>query len=135
MADGLLCGFRALDLTDEKGFICGQILANLGVDIIKVEKPGGDRARNIPPFYHDIQKPENSLYWLAFNTDKKSVTLDIEKDKGRDLFRKLADKADFVLESFPPGYLGALNLDYDALSQVNQKIIVTSITHFGQQGP
>lgn len=135
MTDGLLSGFRALDLTDEKGFVCGQILAALGVDVIKVEKPGGDSARNIPPFYHDTPDPEKSLYWFAFNTDKRSMTLNLETDRGQDLFRKLVEKADFVLESFPPGYMDGLGLGYEALSRVNQRIIVTSITHFGQKGP
>ncbi|MFC1948158.1 CoA transferase, partial [Chloroflexota bacterium] len=62
MTDGLLSGYRALDLTDEKGFVCGQILASIGVDVIKIERPGGDLARNIPPFYQDAQDPESSLY-------------------------------------------------------------------------
>jgi len=135
MADSLLSGFRALDLTDEKGAACGQILATMGVDVIKIEKPGGDPARNIPPFYHDTPDPEKSLNWFAFNTDKRSITLNLETDQGQDLFRKLVQKADFVLESFFPGYMDGLGLGYEALSQVNQRIIVTSITHFGQKGP
>jgi len=70
MADSLLSGFRALDLTDEKGFVCGKILAAIGIDVIKIEKPGGDLARSIPPFYQDIPDPEKNINWLAFNTDK-----------------------------------------------------------------
>ena len=62
MEQNLLTGCRALDLTDEKGFVCGKILGALGVDVIKVERPGGDQARNIPPFFHDIPNPEKSLY-------------------------------------------------------------------------
>jgi benzylsuccinate CoA-transferase BbsE subunit len=135
MTDSLLTGFRALDLTDEKGFICGKILATLGVEVIKIEKPWGDPARNIPPFYHDAPDPEKSLCWFAFNTDKRSITLNLETDQGQDLFRKLVEKADFVLESFSPGYLDGLGLGYEALSRINKRIILTSITHFGQKGP
>jgi benzylsuccinate CoA-transferase BbsE subunit len=135
MVDSLLSGFRALDLTDEKGFVCGQILATLGVDVIKIEKPGGDSAGNIPLFLHDKPELEKSLYWFAFNTDKRSITLDLEKDRGQDLFRKLVAKADFVLESFSPGYMDSFGLGYEALRRVNKRIIVTSITHFGQKGP
>ena len=135
MEQNLLTGCRALDLTDEKGFVCGKILGALGVDVIKVEKPGGDQARNIPPFFHDIPDPEKSLYWMAFNTDKRGITLNIETEEGQRLFRRLAEKADFVIESFPPGYLDKLGLGYEALRLVNPRIIVTSITPFGQTGP
>jgi len=135
MADSLLNGFRALDLTDEKGFVCGQILAALGADVIKVERPGGDAARNLPPFYHEAPDPEKSLQWFAFNSNKRSITLNLETSRGRDLFRNLARKADFVLESFQPGHMEGLSLGYEALKSVNKRIVVTSITHFGQKGP
>jgi crotonobetainyl-CoA:carnitine CoA-transferase CaiB-like acyl-CoA transferase len=135
MADSLLSGFRALDLTDEKGFVCGKILAALGVETIKVEKPGGDPARGIPPFLHNAPEPEKSLYWFAFNTDKRSITLNLEASQGRDLFSKLVERADFVLESFTPGYMDSLGLSYEALRRLNPRIIVTSITPFGQKGP
>ena len=135
MAESLLSGCRALDLTDEKGFVCGKILAALGVDVIKIEKPGGDPARNTPPYYHDIPDPEKSLYWMAFNTDKHAITLNIETRQGQDLFRRLAENADFVVESFSPGYLDRLGLGYEALRLMNPRIIVTSITSFGQNGP
>ena len=78
MAGGLLSGFRALDLTDEKGFVCGKILGALGVDTIKIERPGGDPGRLLPPIYRG-----KSLHWDAYNTDKRSVTLDLEKKEGR----------------------------------------------------
>lgn len=135
MADSLLGGFRALDLTDEKGFVCGKILAALGVEVIKIERPGGDPARGIPPFLHNTPDPEKSLYWFAFNTDKRSITLNLEVSRGQELFRKLVAKADFVLESFTPGYMDSLGLGYAALRQVNPRIIMTSITPFGQRGP
>jgi benzylsuccinate CoA-transferase BbsE subunit len=135
MADSLLSGFRALDLTDEKGFACGKVLAAFGVETIKIEKPGGDPSRGIPPFLHDTQEPEQSLYWFAFNTDKRGITLNLESSQGQDLFRKLVEKADFVLESFTPGYLDSLGLGYEALRRINPGIILTSITPFGQKGP
>ena len=74
---GILTPYRALDLTDEKGLLCGKILADMGVDVIKIEKPGGDPARKIGPFYHDIPNPEKSLFWFAYNTNKRSITLNI----------------------------------------------------------
>ncbi len=132
MTDRLLDGFRALDLTDEKGFVCGKILATLGVDVTKVERPGGDASRKIPPLDPDS---EQSLYWLSFNTDKRGITLDIESEQGRDIFRRLLKSADFLIESFMPGYLEGLGLGYDSLSQLSPRLIVTSITAFGQHGP
>ncbi len=83
MTDGLLSGFRALDLTDQKGFVCGKILAAMGVETIKVERPGGDPARLIPPFLHNERHPEKSLYWLAFNTDKRVLPLTSINPKDR----------------------------------------------------
>ena len=131
----LLGGYRILDLADEKGLYCGKLLADLGADVIKVEKPGGDACRNIGPFYHDIPEKEKSLYWFHFNTSKRSITLDIEKRDGQEIFKKLATQVDFVVESFPPGYLAGLGLGYAALEKINPRIIVVSITPFGQTGP
>lgn len=133
--DSLLKPFLALDLTDEKGFLCGKILADLGVEVIKIEKPGGDPSRMIGPFYNDIPHPEKSLYWFAFNTGKKSITLDIKKERGKEIFLRLVEKADFVIESFYPGIMEKLGVGYFILSQINPRIIMTSITPFGQDGP
>jgi len=135
MANSLLSGFRALDLTDEKGFVCGKILAAMGVDTVKIEKPGGDPTRNIPPFYQDTTDPEKSLYWFVYNTDKRGITLNLETSRGRELFKELVKRSDFVLESFTPGYLDSLGLGYEGLSRVNPRVIMTSITPFGQKGP
>ncbi|MFC1820270.1 CaiB/BaiF CoA transferase family protein [Thermodesulfobacteriota bacterium] len=135
MTDSLLSGFRAIELTDEKGFVCGKILAAMGVDVIKIEKTGGDPSRNIPPFYQDSPDPEKSLYWLAFNTDKRSITLNLEESQGQELFRKLAERVDFILESFQPGFMDSHGIGYEALSRINPRIIMTSITPFGQKGP
>lgn len=133
--DLLLANLRALDLTDERGFLCGRILADLGAEVIKIEKPGGDKSRNIGPFYHDIADPEKSLYWFAFNANKKGITLDILSHDGQEIFKRLVEKVDFVIESFPVGYLDSLFLGYHELSQLNSRLVMTSITPFGQDGP
>lgn len=131
----MLGGLRALDLTGEASSFCGKILAQLGVDVIKVERPGGDPSRNIGPFYHDIQDPEKSLYWFAYNESKRGITLNIEMPEGQDIFKKLVAKADFVIESFPVGYMERLGLSYQELSAINPGLIMTAITPFGQTGP
>ena len=81
----MLSPYRVLDLTTERGLLCGQMLADLGADVIKVEPPGGSSARNIGPFYKDAPHPDRSLYWWAYNRNKRAITLDIERDAGRDL--------------------------------------------------
>ena len=131
----MLSGLRALDLTNELGFFCGKLLAEFSVDVIKIEKPSGDPARKYGPFYKDTPDPEKSLYWLAFNDSKRGITLNIETEEGREIFRKLARKADFVIESFSPGYLDGLELGYAQLSSINPGLIMASITPFGQTGP
>jgi crotonobetainyl-CoA:carnitine CoA-transferase CaiB-like acyl-CoA transferase len=131
----MLSSCRALDLTDEKGFLCGKILADLGVDVIKVERPGGDPARRIGPFWKDIPDPEKSLYWFAYNASKRGVTLNMETADGREIFKDLVKTSDFILESFPPGYLKHRKLHYPALRKINRRIICVSITPFGQKGP
>ncbi|MBI2850290.1 MAG: CoA transferase [Chloroflexi bacterium] len=132
---GMLSPYRALDLTDEKGLLCGKILGDLGADVIKIERPGGDPARNIGPFYHDEPDPEKSLLWFSLNTSKRGITLNIETADGREIFKKLVKTADFVIESFPPGYLDKLGLGYSALDKIKPGIILISITSFGQTGP
>jgi benzylsuccinate CoA-transferase BbsE subunit len=131
----LLDSFRVLDLTDHKGYFCGKILAELGADVIKIEKPGGDPARQLGPFYKNIPDPEKSLHWFAYNLNKRGITLDIETEDGRSLFKRLVQSSHFVIESFPVGYLDEMGLGYAGLSAINPRIIVTSITPFGRTGP
>jgi crotonobetainyl-CoA:carnitine CoA-transferase CaiB-like acyl-CoA transferase len=131
----MLSHCRALDLTDDKGFLCGKILADLGVDVIKLEKPGGDSSRSIGGFWHDDPDPEKSLYWFAYNSNKRGITLDIEKADGREIFKKLVKTSDFVIESYPPGYMDGLGIGYTALSEIRSDIIMASITPFGPGGP
>jgi benzylsuccinate CoA-transferase BbsE subunit len=126
---------RVLDLAGEMGQYCTKLLADLGADVIKVEPPGGDPARNLPPFYHDEPDPQKSLYWLNLNTSKRSVTLNIEDPEGRKLLERLVATADVVVESFQPGYLDGLGLGYEGLGRIKPDIVLTSITGFGQTGP
>ncbi len=127
--------YRVLDLSDDKGQFCGKLLADLGCEVIKVEKPGGDPARQIGPFYHDVRDPEKSLFWFANNRGKKSITLDIESGYGQTILKNLVKQSDVIIESFDPGYLDGLGLGYTKLSQINPQIIMASITPFGQTGP
>lgn len=131
----MLSPFRVLDLTDDKGFLCAKILADLGADVIKIEPPGGDLSRNLGPFYQDNPDPEKSLYWWAYNLNKRGITLNIESPDGRDIFKRLVTKAHFVIESFPVGYLDKLGLSFTQLSHINPALVLTSITPFGQSGP
>jgi crotonobetainyl-CoA:carnitine CoA-transferase CaiB-like acyl-CoA transferase len=133
--ESMLSPYRALDLTGEEGLYCGKLLADLGADVIKMEQPGGDAARSLGPFYHNEPHPERSLFWWALNAGKRSITLNLETADGRDLFKRLVKKTDFVIESFPPGYLEKLGLDYTHLEKLNPGIILISITPFGQTGP
>lgn len=134
-APAALDDIRVLDLAGEIGQYCTKLLADLGADLIKIEPPGGDPARDLPPFYHDEPDDEKSLYWLNLNTSKRSVTLNIEDPEGRDLLGKLVATADVVVESFQPGYLDGLGLGYEGLARIKPDIILTSITGFGQTGP
>ena len=131
----MLNGCRALDLTDENGFLCGKILADLGADVIKIERPSGDPSRRTGPFWADIPHPEKSLYWFAYNSNKRGITLNIESNDGREILRELVKTADFVIESFSPGFMDNLGLGYSTLSSIKKGIILTSITPFGQVGP
>ena len=126
---------RVLDLADEKGLYCAKIFADMGADVIKVEKPGGDSTRDIPPFYQDIPHRERSLYFWQYNNDKKSITLNLEVTEGQQIFKTLVKTADIIIETYPPGYLDSLNLGYEALKKINPALIITSITPFGQTGP
>src|SRR3972149_1049401 len=131
----MLAPYRALDLTDEKGLFCGKILADLGADVIQVEKPHGNPARRIPPFCANDAGPEKSLYWFAFSAGKRSVTLDLDTDAGKGVLLRLCKTADFVIESFPVGYLQRAGLGYEVLSRAHPGLIMASITPFGETGP
>ena len=126
--------YRVLDLSEGGCMLGGKILGDLGADVIKIEPPQGSSSR-IGPFYKNIQDPEKSLFWFAYNANKRGITLDITKTEGQRLFKELVQTADIVMESFEPGYLSRLKLGYPDLCQVKPNIIFTSITPFGQSGP
>jgi benzylsuccinate CoA-transferase BbsE subunit len=130
----MLSHLRALDLTDDKGFLCGKILSDLGVDVIKIEKPGGDPSRQKGSFWGSKHDPEKNLYWFAYNTNKRGITLDIETGQGQEIFKKLVNTADFIIESFPPGYMDKLGIGYKNFNKI-KKLIWASITPFGAEGP
>lgn len=131
----LLPPYRVLDLSGPEAVFCGKLLADYGADVVRVEPPGGHSSRARPPFAGDQPGPERSLYFLFYNTNKRSITLDLESSAGRGLFRRLAGRADVVLESYPVGYMDSLGLGYEALRAINPGIIVASVTPFGQTGP
>ena len=133
--DYLLTPYRVLDLTGEHGLMCGKVLGDFGAEVIVVEPPGGHPARAIGPFYKDEVHPEKSLFWFAFNTSKKGITLDITRPAGQQILKELVRHADIVVESFAPGYLDALGLGYERLSTIKPDVIFTSITPFGSTGP
>jgi len=131
--DTALGDIRILDLAGEIGQYATKLLADLGADVIKVEAPGGDPVRALPPHYQ--KHPDLSLYWLNLNTNKRSITLDIAKPEARPVLEKLIATCDVVVETFEPGYMASLGLGYEALEKLRPGIILTSITGFGQTGP
>ena len=107
----LLSPYRVLDLTNEGGLLCGKILADLGADVIQIEPAGGSPARNVGPFYEDDPSPEHSLFWWSYAANKRGITLNLETADGQALLKQMVKKADFLIESFQPGYMHQLDLD------------------------
>ncbi len=134
-AQGPLAGLRVLELADEKGQFCGKLLGDLGADVVKIEPPGGEACRHAGPFLDDIPHPERSLAFWYYNTSKRGITLDLGTADGRQLFRRLAEASDVILETFRPGFLASLGLDYESLHERNPGLILCSLTPFGQTGP
>ena len=130
-----LSPYRVLDLTSEIGQYAGRALAEMGADVIKVEPPGGDPVRRIGPFVRDEPGPDRSLLWFVLNASKRGITLDLDGEAGRDLFRRLVAQTDLVLESYPPGYLKERGIDYDDLRAQHPKLVWVSVTGFGRDGP
>ena len=134
-ATSLLPGYRVLDLSSSMGAFCGKLLSDLGMDVIKVEPPDGDATRREPPFAKGHAHREGSLRFAYLNAGKRSVTLDIAKENGRKLLLDLVARSDVVLEDFEPGYLAERKLGYDVLLERQHKLILVSLTGFGQDGP
>ncbi len=134
-SDNYLAPYRVLDLTDARGILCGKMLGDLGAAVVHIEPPGGSPTRNAAPFLDNTPDPEKSLWWFAYNSNKRGVTLNLQDGEGRGLFLRLVKKSDFVIENFPPGYLDSLGIGYPDLAMVNPRVILISITPFGQEGP
>jgi crotonobetainyl-CoA:carnitine CoA-transferase CaiB-like acyl-CoA transferase len=135
---GNLAGYRILDLTSEPGFLAGKLLGDLGAEVIKVEPPGGDAARRRGPFVGGAADPERSILWLALNTHKRGITLNLDTPRGREVFLSLCRTADAVIESAgpaDPASLAARGLGYERLRNANPKLVVCCISPFGQTGP
>jgi crotonobetainyl-CoA:carnitine CoA-transferase CaiB-like acyl-CoA transferase len=118
-----------------KGQFCGKLLRDLGVEVVKVEPPGGDPVRRLGPFAHDRPHLEGSLRFAALNAGKLSLTLDLAAPQGRDLLLRLVERADALIESYEPGELERLGLGEAALRERNPRLVVTSVSGFGQSGP
>ena len=110
----MLQGIRVLDLTDESGFLAGKALGDMGADVIKLEAPAGDPARRAP-YLGDVEDPERSLLWLAMNTSKRGITLDLGHARGAELFGELVAGADVVLETSRPGELDERGIGWESL--------------------
>ena len=134
-ATSLLPGYRVLDLSSSMGAFCGKLLRDLGMDVIKVEPPGGDAGRCEPPFAKGNLHREGSLRFAYLNAGKRGITLDITREAGRKLLLELVARSDIVLETFEPGYLVKHGLGYETLLEKNKKLILVSLTGFGQEGP
>jgi crotonobetainyl-CoA:carnitine CoA-transferase CaiB-like acyl-CoA transferase len=132
---GPLAGLRVLELADETGQFCGKLLGDLGADVVKIEPPGGEGSRRVGPFLDDIPHPERSLSFWYYNTSKRGITLNLATADGRALFERLAAASDVVLETFRPGFLASLALDHETLCKQNPRLIMCSLTPFGQTGP
>ena len=133
--DKILDDVRVLDLAGPSGLYCTKLFADLGADVIKIELPGGDPVRRIGPFFHDEPHPEKSLYFFHYNTNKRSITLNIETKDGQEILKKLVKTTDVMVETFAPGYLATKGLGYPVLKEINPRLILVSITGFGQTGP
>ena len=136
MPDRALEGVKVIDLTHHiAGPYCTKLLADFGADVIKVELPGGDPARRMPPFFHDETDADKSLLFLYLNTNKRGITLNLKSLQGKAMLRELVRGADMLVENFSPRVMPGLGLDYEALRDINPSLVMTSISNFGQTGP
>lgn len=117
------------------GPYCAKLLASMGAEVIKLEPPKGDASRRVAPFVHDKVDQEHSCIYLYLNTNKKSVTLNLDTITGQGIFSQLTKEADVLIEDTEPGTMEALGLGYPALKERNPRLVVTSLTAFGQTGP
>jgi len=137
MAEQALSDVKVIDLTHFiAGPYCTKLLADCGADVIKIERPGGgDPTRRMGPFLKDEPHPEKSGLFLHLNTNKRSITLNLKAEAGKRILKELVQDADILVESFSPRVMPSLGLDHDTLHKVNPKLVMTSISNFGQTGP
>lgn len=137
MMEQALAGIKVLDLTHYiAGPYCTKLLADYGAEVIKIEKPGdGDGARRMAPFFGDDPHPEKSGLFLYLNTNKLGVTLDLKSETGVKIFEKLVRDTDILVENFSPRVMPSLGLDYENLERISARLVMTSISNFGQSGP
>jgi len=137
VADGALAGIKVIELAEMvSGPFCARLFADYGADVVKVEAPGrGDTSRTWGPFPGDVADPEKSGLFFFLNTNKRSVTLDVESKDGRDAVLRLLAHADVLIENALPARMRALGLDYETIRSVNDNLVMISITPFGQTGP
>ena len=137
MPEQALSDVKVLDLTwHTAGSYCTKLLADYGADVTKVEKPGeGDPVRRIGPFLNDKPHPEKSGAFLHLNTNKRGITLNLKSEWGKRVIKELVKDVDVLVESFSPGVMERLGLGYETLEKINPKLIMTSISNFGQWGP
>ena len=134
---GILSDVKIIELSNElSGAFCAKLLADMGANTLKIEPPGkGDRSRMEPPFLGGEPHQERSSTFLTYNTNKRGITLDLTHRSGQELFKKLVADVDVVIESYAPGRLEEIGLGFNTLHAINPKLILTSITPFGQDGP
>ena len=137
MIEQALSGVKVLELTWHiAGPYCTKLLADYGADVIKVERPGkGDPTRAMGPFFKDDPNPEKSGLFLHLNTNKKGITLNLKSTTGKKILKQLVADADILVESFSPRVMPILALDYQTLEKVNPRLVMVSISSFGQTGP
>ena len=137
MVEQALSDVQVLDLTWHiAGPYCTKLFADYGADVIKIEKPGeGDPARRMAPFFKDSPHPEKSGFFLHLNTNKRSITLNLKSSTGKKIFKDLVRDTDILVENFSPHVMPSLGLSYEELEKINPKLVMTSISNFGQTGP
>ena len=134
-AAGALSHLRVVELGDIPASYATRLLADLGADVIKVEPPGGDPNRWLPPFAADIEHAERSLTFINANTNKRSIVLDLGNSADRDIFSKLLGSADLFVEATPVGRLESLGFNDERLLQIHRGLVTVSLTPFGRTGP
>ena len=130
-ANGPLNGIRVIDLgRHQAGPRCAQVLARMGAEVIKVERLGGEETR-----YHAPWVRKQSAYWVQYNSGKKSLSIDLRKEEGKEVLRKLVGISDVLLQNFRPGTIAAMGFGYDVLKEINPRIIMVNVSAYGQFGP